>query len=471
MVTFTRLVIYVLVFSAGFFSNLSAQEFGVWVATAHRIDFPKTNGSENQKNELISLVQTAADRGITTLYFQVRGRGDSFYQSDFEPWSESLTGKLGQDPGWDPLDVVIKEASKRNLKVIAWFNVYKITDGSNQTKSSSKKKHPVESHPKWVMKSGSERFLDPGIPDVRLYLAKVAADLVKKYPVDGVQLDFIRYPTTPFNDKKTVSSFKPKKMETDDWRRQNISETVKQIRDAIKAIRPGIEFSAAPLGIWKSIKGAAGLESYRQVYQDSFGWVRDGLVDVIMPQIYWPAGNIPDGTGAKSSPDFNALTENWVNYCNPVPVIPGIALYKKPVFDQTEDLVRFALKAGAKGVAFYSWSQFLSLNPGFINSVPDLNFRDKNQSDPQKEIEVAKPSQGNPDVIKVNRLSATSVLLVFEKDARPEGNWSLLSVEKVMIAEGKLAGSNSQILPFTEGADYIKLVFPDGTTKELKIGD
>jgi len=471
MVTFTRLVIYVLVFSAGFFSNLSAQEFGVWVATAHRIDFPKTNGSEDQKNELLRLVQTAADRGITTLYFQVRGRGDSFYQSDFEPWSESLTGKLGQDPGWDPLDVVIKEASKRNLKVIAWFNVYKITDGSNQTKSSSKKKHPVESHPKWVMKSGSERFLDPGIPDVRIYLAKVAADLVKKYPVDGVQLDFIRYPTTPFNDKKTVSSFKPKKMETDDWRRQNISETVKQIRDAIKAIRPGIEFSAAPLGIWKSIKGAAGLESYRQVYQDSFGWVRDGLVDAIMPQIYWPAGNIPDGTGASSSPDFNALTENWVNNCNPVPVIPGIALYKKPVFDQTEDLVRFALKAGAKGVAFYSWSQFLSLNPGFINSVSDLNFRDKNQSDPQKEIEVVKPSQGNPDVIKVNRLSATSVLLVFEKDARPEGNWSLLSVEKVMIAEGKLAGSNSQILPFTEGADYIKLVFPDGTTKELKIGD
>lgn len=469
MVTFIRNFFVTLLISAGFFSNSSAQEFGVWIATAHRIDYPKTNGSDNQKAELISLVQTAADRGITALYFQVRGRGDSFYRSDFEPWSESLTGKLGQDPGWDPLDVVIREAKKRNLKVIAWFNVFKITDGSNQTKSASKLKHPVEAHPKWVMKSGSERFLDPGIPDVRHYIAKVAADLVKKYPVDGVQLDFIRYPTTQFNDKKTVASFKPKKIETEDWRRQNISETVRLIGEAIKKMRPGIELSAAPLGIWKSIPGAAGLESYHQVYQDSFGWVRAGWVDAIMPQLYWPAGNIPDGTGAKTSPDFYALAENWVKNCSPVPVIPGIALYKTPVFNQAEDLARFALSAGAKGVAFYSWSQFINLNPDFINSL--TNFRTKNQSDPKKAIEIVPPSSGNQALISVSRLTPTSVLLVFEKDARPEGSWRLLSREKEILSEGKLGGNNSQILPVMEGAEFIKLVFPDGTTKELKIGE
>ncbi|MBN8704838.1 MAG: family 10 glycosylhydrolase [Bacteroidetes bacterium] len=471
MVKMIRFSAWVLIFIWVFVSGSSAQEFGVWIATAHRIDYPKTNGSKNQQAELINLVQTAADRGITTLYFQVRGRGDAVYQSDYEPWSEVLSGKLGQNPGWDPLDLVIKEASKRKLKVVGWFNVYKITDGSNQTKSSSKQKHPVESHPSWVMKSGSERFLNPGIPEVREYLAKIAADLVKKYPLDGLQLDFIRYPTTPFNDKKTVSAFKPKGMETDDWRRKNISETVKQIRDAIKKIRPDIELSAAPLGIWKSIPGAKGLESYKQVYQDSFGWVQDGLVDAIMPQIYWPAGNIPDGTGAKSSPDFNTLTENWVQNCRSVPVIPGIGLYKEPVFKQTDALVRFALKAGAQGVAFYSWSQFVNLDPDFIKLVSGKNFREINQSEGSQAVFNKSPSAGNLESIRISRLTGNSFLLVFDKDARPEGTWSLWSPSEVLMSEGKLGNENSQILPFTDGAAILKLVFSDGTTKDLKIGE
>lgn len=82
-------------------------------------------------------------------------------------------------------------------------------------------------------------------------------------------------------------------------------------------------------------------------------------------------------------------------------------------------------------MAFYSWSQFLSLNPGFINSVSDLNFRDKNQSDPQKEIEVEKPSPGNPDVIKVNRLSATSVLLVLRKKIAVRKELEFTSLKKL----------------------------------------
>lgn len=420
--------------------GLNAQDFGVWIATAHRIDFPKTNGKENQIKEIKSMIDEASDRGLTTVYIQIRARGDAFYQSKYEPWMESLSGRLGGNPGYDPLEIFIEYAKEKQIRVIGWFNVFKVADQSNTIKSVSSNKHPAEKHPSWILSSGSEKFLNPGIPDVREYISDVAKDVVANYDLDGIQLDFCRYPTTSFNDKKTELKYNKQKQTTSNWRRQNVTKTVELIRNKIKSVRENIVLSATPLGICKSVPNAKGLESYFEVYQDSYGWLENNLLDEIEPQIYWPIGNIPDGTGAKTSPDFTALSLDWQKNANGKLVRPGIALYKKPVLDQVDDIVSTALKNGNQGVVFYAWSQFK-------NSHIDLKkFQVHRKSDQLEPV-------SNP--IKVEKLTSEQFLL--HNPNKMIAAYDLLNEREDIISTGELSNQSVAMIKISNNVKLIRL--------------
>lgn len=423
---------------------VQAQIRAVWVATAHRIDYPKTNGAAAQQTELKNLIETAHQSGINTLIFQVRGRGDSFYQSDLEPWSESLTGTLGQNPGWDPLQVVLTEASRRPMRVIAWFNAFKIADATSQTRSVSSLRHPAAANPGWVLKAGGESFLNPGIPAVRDYLARVAADLVRRYAVDGIQLDFIRYPTTRFDDASTLKKYKDPSQSAADFRRWAVSETVREISEAVKSIRPGIEVSAAPLGIWKSIEGARGLESYHEVYQDSRGWTAAGYLDAIYPQIYWPAGGVSDGVNPGPAPDFNRLINDWVAGCRPVPVIAGIGIYKPPVLAQACSLESYSLQAGAAGVAFYSWTQF-----GGVRKAPVTEQKNQTLPPPSEPVAITR--------IGLHRLSAAHAFLVFPEGRAEPVTIRLSDAGGALLREETSNGESSYLIRVPAGTQQIRI--------------
>lgn len=424
----------------GLISNLKAQDFGVWVATAHRIDFPKSDGKENQLAEMKDLINLAAERGITTIYFQVRSRGDAFYQSDYEPWAESLTGLLGENPGYDPLDHFITYAKSKNIRVIGWFNVFKVADQSNQTKSKSKLKHPAEKYASWIIKSGTEKFLNPGIPEVRHYIASVAADLVSKYDLDGIQLDFCRYPTTKYNDKSTEKKYNKKHLPTGEWRRENITTTVRLIRDAVQEEKPNIILTAAPLGICKAVPNARGLESYFEVYQDSYGWLASDLIDEVEPQIYWPLGNIPDGTGAKTSPDFAALSRDWQRNSNGKVVRPGLALYKQPVAEQVDDLIEVALGNGNGGVVFYAWSQFKEQN------IDLTKYKKMNSISHEISSSVEKK-------IKAEKLTTDQILLHNEEKEYFE--YQLLDKSGSVVRSGKFGDESVLLIVIDSAAEKI----------------
>lgn len=428
-------------------SQLTAQDFGVFIATAHRIDYPRTDGKDNQIQEMKNLVEEAGQKGINTLYFQVRGRGDAFYQSEYEPWSESLTGSLGKNPGWDPLAELIELAKAKNMKVIGWFNVFKIADQSNPVKSSSKIKHPAAAHPDWVLKSGSERFLNPGIPEVRKYIASVVEDLVSGYDLDGIQLDFCRYPTTKYNDAKTIRKYKPFKQSADDWRRDNVNQTVRLIREAITEKNPQMILSAAPLGICKSVPNANGLQSYYEVYQDSYGWMENDLIDEAVPQIYWPIGNIPDGTGAKTSPDYETLCKDWKLNSNGKSVKAGIALYKKPVFSQTGKQIEVALKAGHDGVVFYAWQQFRDLDL-------DLSQFKISGTNTGKQ-EMAADAEKNVK-FKFEKLTSTQILL-YNDDDLSAGSYEISDENGIVKSSGKINRERVVLLSIDSSMKYVRL--------------
>ena len=111
---------------------------GAWVATVNNIDWPSRPGlsTSQQQQELIALLNQAAKLHLNAILFQVRPACDALYESRFEPWSEYLTGTMGQapHPPYDPLAFAIREAHQRGLELHAWFNPfrarYHLTQGS-----------------------------------------------------------------------------------------------------------------------------------------------------------------------------------------------------------------------------------------------------------------------------------------------------------------------------------------------------
>ncbi len=149
-----------------------------------------------------------ADRsGFTDLLFQVRGAGTVFFDSSFEPWAYELNGgkleRLGENPGWDPLATALKEGHKRGLRVHAWVNVMPAWALDQPPPASSGQLY--SRHKSWLMAredgramspNGFYAFLEPGLPEVRTYLRALFTQLAKDYAIDGLHLDYIRYPMT-----------------------------------------------------------------------------------------------------------------------------------------------------------------------------------------------------------------------------------------------------------------------------------
>ena len=159
-------------------------------------DWPSKPGLPvaEQKAELTELLDRAVQLKLNAIIFQVRPSCDAMYASSIEPWSEYLTGTMGEapQPFYDPLAFAIEEAHRRGLELHAWFNPFRALHP--QAKSPVAPNHISRTHPELVRKYGSQLWLDPGEPAVRAYVLGVIMDVVRRYDVDGVQLDDYFYP-------------------------------------------------------------------------------------------------------------------------------------------------------------------------------------------------------------------------------------------------------------------------------------
>src|SRR5512135_3039188 len=135
----------------------------VWLATANGLDWPHSTDKAEQQASLKRIVASLKAAHFNTIFFQVRARGDAYYRSSIEPWAENLTGVLGKDPGWDPLEFLLTEAHAAGMEVHAWFNVYKVRGTSPVGPSVIP--HPSRAHATWCISYAGELWLDPGLPD------------------------------------------------------------------------------------------------------------------------------------------------------------------------------------------------------------------------------------------------------------------------------------------------------------------
>jgi uncharacterized lipoprotein YddW (UPF0748 family) len=279
-----------------------AREFrAAWVATVANIDWPsrKALSTQEQKAELLALLDRAAQLKLNAIIFQVRPACDAMYASRIEPWSEYLTGTMGKapEPFYDPLAFAVEEAHKRGLELHAWFNPYRARLRASTSPVAAN--HISRVRPQLVRQYGEFLWLDPGDKEVQDYSISVVMDVVKRYDIDGVHFDDYFYPykaldgagkELDFPDGSSWQRFGAGgKLSRDDWRRENVNTFIERLYKSIKSTKPWVKFGISPFGIWrpKNPRQINGLDSYATLYADSRKWLANGWVDYLAPQLYW----------------------------------------------------------------------------------------------------------------------------------------------------------------------------------------
>jgi uncharacterized lipoprotein YddW (UPF0748 family) len=395
--------LYSFILSILLISNLFSQVYpkretrAVWLTTVYGLDWPtakatSSSGIQQQKNELIQILDNLKSANFNTVIMQVRARGDLIYPSQYEPWATSLTGTLGRNPGYDPLKFAIEETHKRGMEFHAWWNVVKVKDDSTLPPNTNPP-HIVLRHPEYVKyyKPNNEWWIDMGKPEARNYLINVVMELVRNYDIDGIHFDFIRYPNPDFPDSDTYALYSNEYPDINEWRRENINKFVRAVYDSIKRVKPWVKVGSAPIGIYRNICDSSGVyiysrncgscpsgttpvatgwQAYCSIYQDSRRWLMEGKHDYHSPQIYW---NIAD------NPKFNVLARDWRNNSYGRHIYAGSAAYRMASnsgdWSASEILAQIdtTRAVGAEGNTFFRYKSLLL--KGLIDSLKSSRYK------------------------------------------------------------------------------------------------
>lgn len=270
---------------------------GIWISTAYAIDFPKTAYNvDEQKQEINTILDNIVEKDLNTIYFQVRPFTDAFYKSEINPWSKYLTGTLGKDPKWDPLEYIIYAAHQRGLELHAWLNPFRVTSKVNNLDSvlSSLPEGHIAKNEDLIIRNSStndkgqtltEAYLNPKKLEVKNHLLDTVKEITTNYPgLDGIHMDDYFYPAYyPLPEGE-----KPDGAEAN-LRRDAVTDIVYSIHDTIKSTNPNLTFSISPAAVTKNsdMGTNAGLQNYYDLYADLEKWIKDEKLDVVIPQIYF----------------------------------------------------------------------------------------------------------------------------------------------------------------------------------------
>lgn len=310
--------------------------------------------------------------GANLVVAQVVRRQDAYYESDVLP----RTADPALPEGFDVLAELIPAAHARGIEVHAWYSVaptwhgmYKDLPRPEGWIAAERGRFAPEAD-RWTTKRNDgtwSDYLDLGIPEVQEHVAAVVGEIATKYDVDGIHLDYTRYesPNHGYNpaalrryydsvgDTTWPAVDDPSWL---DWRRSQTREVVRQARDAIAASGRDVELSAAVIS-WGSgppTPDRAGFRRtapYTRVLQDWDGWVRDGLLDAVMPMNYF----------REQDPSQARWFDEWLAYEARLTgdvgarVLPGPAAYMNSAA-HTLDQVRSAVQR-TNGAVLYSYHQ------------------------------------------------------------------------------------------------------------------
>lgn len=283
----------------------------VWLTTLANLDWPKNYARSEesiklQKQELIDILDKYQKANINTVLLQARVRAATVYPSDIEPWDQCITGVEGRAPGYgyDPLGFAVEECHKRGMEIHAWIATIPVgAKNSLGCRTLMKKGFRIRN-----FSTGS--YLDPADPGVAPYLASICGEIVRKYDVDGINLDYIRYP-----DGWPRPSYRDG--DTPDQRRSNITAIVRAIHDEVKAIKPWVKMSCSPIGKHADLSrySSKNFNAHDRVSQEAQEWMRLGLMDQLYPMQYFRGDN------------YYPFVADWVENAYKREIVTGLGTY------------------------------------------------------------------------------------------------------------------------------------------------
>ena len=315
----------------------------------------------------------AKSLNLNAVFVHVRAFSDAFYPSKYFPWSAYITGTQGKDPGYDPLDYMVKAAHARGLEFHAWINPYRVSATSTDPKKLSET-NPARvwmtdadaSNDDWAVKAAGGIYYNPASVEVQALVINGIREIVDHYDVDGVHFDDYFYPVTSASfDQAAYARYQKQAgggaMSLGDWRRTNVSALISGVYHAIKARSKDIVFGVSPFA---SIE-----KNYDTYYADVCAWSQGGYLDYLMPQLYF-GFEYP-----KAEFRFDALAEAWRDSIDTqkTALYFGLASYKlgteqeadAPEWNNSGDLLRRQVEyirdtRHADGFVFYSYTSLFS---------------------------------------------------------------------------------------------------------------
>lgn len=325
--------------------NVTMELNAVWITYLEYGDKQKTY------SEFTKIVNAMFDRckelGMNAVIVQVRPFSDAMYKSKYFPWSKHISGTQGVNPGYDPLEYMIKAAHDRNLQIHAWINPYRVTSKITASGTDSQKLATIlntlsSDNPakKWLTDSNKDNdrnvlfydnalYYNPSSSDVQKLIINGVKEIISNYNVDGIHFDDYFYPSLgtkasiTFDNLeydtyvKTYTSSGKIPLSIADWRRNNVSTLVKNTYKAIKMINPSIRFGISPAG------NITNLTSNTAYFVDIKKWLSSpDYVDYICPQLYWGFEN--------TSAPFSKMVDQWVSIrtSKTISLYIGIPTYK-----------------------------------------------------------------------------------------------------------------------------------------------
>jgi uncharacterized lipoprotein YddW (UPF0748 family) len=308
-----------------------------WVSTVANIDWPSRAGLPvaRQQAEAIAILDRAKALNLNAIVLQVRPSADAIYPSELEPWTEYLTGQQGKPPSpmYDPLKFWIDQAHARGLELHAWFNPYRARHAT--AKSAPSRDHISVTKPQTVKTYGRFQWMDPGEAEASKHTLDVVLDVVKRYDIDGVHIDDYFYPypieapsatgaETAALDAGAAGAARPElefpdqpawqrylagggQLDRAAWRRQNVNQLIEALYSGIHREKAWVRFGISPFGIGRPDRrppGILGFSQYDKLYADAELWLKNGWLDYLSPQLYWPIAQQPQA--------FDVLLDYWL---------------------------------------------------------------------------------------------------------------------------------------------------------------
>ncbi len=263
--------------------------------------------------------------GVNAIIFQVRPECDALYESKLEPWSRYLTGQQGRapQPYWDPLAWMVEECHKRGMELHAWINPFRAKTKVTNNLATS---HIAVRRKDLIFPYDGLYILNPAKFANREWICRVAADIVRRYDIDGFHIDdyFYPYPIAGavIPDQHDYAADSRGFTNIHDWRRNNVDLFIRQLHDTIHTIKPWVKFGVSPFGIYRNKRNdpdrgsdTNGLQNYDDLYADVIKWVDEGWIDYCVPQLYWEIGN--------KAADYKTLIRWWNHYAANRPLYIG----------------------------------------------------------------------------------------------------------------------------------------------------